>query len=148
MRLIIRANDFEGASKMLKIAYKVCKQDFFLCYYSHYFLQYARLVFVRKYCNLYSVINVSRLSKLLCLDHLTNDEIQNWIVNAVRELQSWPVNKKDQKIDARLDVINNILYVQPTGINPLSNLFFLCLIFIYLLFFCFLLLLLLLLDSK
>lgn len=116
-------NDFDGASKMLKIAYDICNKDFFLCYYSHYFLQYARLVFVRKYCRLFSVIDVSKLSKLLWLDHLSTDEIQTWVVNAIREIQNWtPSGARDQRnIDARLDVGNNVLYVQVKDTNPLSN---------------------------
>ena len=118
--MVIRVNDFDGASKMLKLAYNVCKEDFFLCYYSHYFLQYARLVFVRKYCRLFSIIDVTRLSKLLWLDHLDTEEIQNWMVNAVREIQSWDFNKQRKPIDARLDVGNNILYVQVEDTNPLS----------------------------
>eukprot|EP00483_Globobulimina_turgida_P001968 UN01970 len=65
VRLVMRKNDFLGASVMLGYAMDVIKCDFFLAYYQDYFLQYARCMLLIKYCKLYNRISVGSIRKLL-----------------------------------------------------------------------------------
>lgn len=115
VRLLMKTNDFESASIMLESAMKIVCSDFFLSYYRNYFLEYARNAFVKKYCCLYSIINVEHLARLLLMvvdeegeDGWSMDGIQQWLINAL----------KMEKIEARLDVVNNILYVGFEQSNP------------------------------
>eukprot|EP01084_Bolivina_argentea_P245812 411465_1 len=110
VRLVIRTNDFNGASVMLGYAMDVIKCDFFLSYYRDYFIQYARTTFLIKYCKLYNRISVKNISKLLLMDRsdMNNDEIQLWLINAIRS----------ENIDAKLDVVENVIYVHFDETNP------------------------------
>ncbi|ETO25071.1 hypothetical protein RFI_12072 [Reticulomyxa filosa] len=108
IRLLIRTNDFDGASKMLEKSIQIIQRDFFLWYYQEYFKEYARLVFFKKYCRLYSRIDVNNLAKLLLMkDEMTTDKIQSWIINAVRT----------EEIDARLDVVKNVVHINFSDTN-------------------------------
>eukprot|EP00484_Ammonia_sp_Unknown_P022961 CAMPEP_0197034652 /NCGR_PEP_ID=MMETSP1384-20130603/12694_1 /TAXON_ID=29189 /ORGANISM="Ammonia sp." /LENGTH=644 /DNA_ID=CAMNT_0042464603 /DNA_START=91 /DNA_END=2025 /DNA_ORIENTATION=+ len=108
VRLVIRTNDFEGASKMLQSAMDVVRCDFFLAYYQDYFVQYARTTFLIKYCRLYNRISVQNISRLLLMDGMTNDEQQLWLINAIRS----------ENINAKLDVLENVIYVHFNETNP------------------------------
>ena len=121
----MRANDFEKASEMLSLAYKIVSNDYFLSHYRNYILELGRLAFVKKYCRLYSMIDVSNLSKLLLMDNETNTFIQTWLVKAIRQ----------ENIDARLDVVNNILHVRYSQTNAYVFIFFIFYLFLFFLFF-------------
>ena len=109
VRLVIRSNDFEGASIMLAHAMDVIKFDFFLAFYQDYFLQYARTTFLIKYCRLYNRISVKNIAKLLLMDRtMSNDQIQLWLINAIRS----------ESIVAKLDVLENVIYVHFDETNP------------------------------
>ncbi len=114
VRLLIRANDFEGASQMLKEAMdKVLSKDFFLWYWQDFFLENARLVFLKKYCRLYSRICLTKLASLLLMEDYAPDALQSWVVNAVKE----------EGINARLDVVKDVLFVKfgPGESNPFNS---------------------------
>eukprot|EP01084_Bolivina_argentea_P158369 275881_1 len=110
VRLVIRTNDFEGASQMLSYAMDVIQCDFFLSYYQDYFIQYARTTFLIKYCRLYERISVDNISRLLLMDRTgaDKDQIQLWFINAIRS----------ESIDAKLDVVENVIYVHFAQTNP------------------------------
>jgi len=112
VRLLIKANDFEGASRMLRRAMELIRGDFFLSYYEHYFLQFARTTFLYKYCRLYNRISVDSVARLLLMDEdedLTRDEIQLWLINAIR---------CEESVHAKLDVVQNVIYVHFEETNP------------------------------
>lgn len=108
VRLVIRTNDFEGASTMLSYAIDVIKCDFFLAYYQDYFVQYARTTFLIKYCRLFNRIRVKNISKLLLMDNLTDEQQQLWLISAIRS----------ESINAKLDVVENVIYVHFNETNP------------------------------
>lgn len=110
VRLLIKGNDFAGASKMLESAMALIRCDFFLSYYEHYFLQFARSTFLYKYCRLYNRISVDSVARLLLMDkELDRDEIQLWLINAIRS---------EDSVHAKLDVVQNVIYVHFAETNP------------------------------
>lgn len=111
VRLVTRTHNFEGASKMLVYAMDVVKCDFFLSYYQEYFLQYARTTFLYRYCRMYSRISVDSLSKLLLMEGMSKEDIQLWLIHAIREEESL-------RNQAKLDVVENVIYVYFEGTNP------------------------------
>lgn len=117
VRLVARTHNFEGASKMLSYAMDVVKCDFFLAFYQDYFLQYARTTFLYRYCKLYSRISVESLSKLLLMDDMSREEIQLWLINAIREDTAMEEDK-NLKNRAKLDVVENVIHVYFEGTNP------------------------------
>ena len=111
VRLVTRTHDFEGASRMLRYAMDVVKCDFFLAFYQDYFRQYARTTFLYRYCRLYSRISVDSLSRLLLMEGMSREEIQLWLIQAIREEESL-------RNRAKLDVVENVIYVYFEGTNP------------------------------
>lgn len=107
-RLVIRTNDFQGASTMLKYCIDVIKHDFFLSYYQNYFIHYARTTFLIKYCRLFNRIRVKNIAKLLLMDDLNDEQQQLWLINAIRT----------ENISAKLDVVENVIYVHFNERNP------------------------------
>ena len=108
IKLLVRENNFIAASKYLNKCIYVIKNDFFLSYYQNQFFQFARLLFFTKYCKLYSRVSVDNLAKLLLLNDESMEEIQNWIVKAIR----------NQEHNITLDVENNILHIKFKQSNP------------------------------